>query len=242
MEHQGRADFNPVIGIIMSGLVLCTWAVLQIYALFFHDPNTAPIWMTGGIIFTLIWLYTGIFIVAHDTMHGSLFPGRPKLNRALGKFILFFYAGFNWDHLQKAHMDHHDFPGTAKDPDFNPNDPKAFWPWYFRFFTTYFSWMQVAILFGFTLIYMFVFGASYLNILILWALPSILSSVQLFFFGTFLTHRHADAFPDHHNARSNDYPAWLSLLTCFHFGYHHEHHLYPGVPWWRLPAVKRSQQ
>ncbi|MFA9473554.1 MAG: fatty acid desaturase [Filomicrobium sp.] len=27
----------------------------------------------------------------------------------------------------------------------------------------------------------------------------------------------------------------MSLLTCFHFGYHHEHHLQPDVPWWRLP-------
>ena len=31
----------------------------------------------------------------------------------------------------------------------------------------------------------------------------------------------------------------LSLLTCYHFGgYHHEHHLHPGVPWWRLPGTR----
>jgi beta-carotene ketolase (CrtW type) len=27
-------------------------------------------------------------------------------------------------------------------------------------------------------------------------------------------------FTDRHRARSNDYAWWLSLLTCFHFGYH----------------------
>lgn len=27
----------------------------------------------------------------------------------------------------------------------------------------------------------------------------------------------------------------LSFLTCYYFGYHLEHHLYPNVPWWRLP-------
>ena len=31
-----------------------------------------------------------------------------------------------------------------------------------------------------------------------------------------------------------------SLVTCYHFGYHHEHHLYPAVPSWRLPAARRS--
>ena len=31
-------------------------------------------------------------------------------------------------------------------------------------------------------------------------------------------------YPDAHRARSNDMPTWLSLITCFHFGYHHEHH------------------
>jgi hypothetical protein len=41
-----------------------------------------------------------------------------------------------------------------------------------------------------------------------------------------------------HNARSSSMPIWLSLLTCYHFGYHWEHHEYPYVPWcacgWRL--------
>jgi beta-carotene ketolase (CrtW type) len=31
----------------------------------------------------------------------------------------------------------------------------------------------------------------------------------------------------------------VSLLTCFHFGYHHEHHDTPWVPWWKLPAQRR---
>ena len=35
--------------------------------------------------------------------------------------------------------------------------------------------------------------------------------------------------------------AWLaSLLTCFHFGMHHEHHLSPNTPWWRLPEARRE--
>ena len=73
--------------------------------------------------------------------------------------------------------------------------------------------------------------------LVFWALPALLSSVQLFYFGTFRPHRHDDSpFADDHNARSNGFGWLASLLSCFHFGYHHEHHLAPQVPWWRLPS------
>jgi len=108
-----------------------------------------------------------------------------------------------------------------------------------KFFLTYFGWRQFLTLFGFTLIYILL-GANYFNTIIMWAVPAILSSIQLFYFGTYLTHRHADEFPDHHNARTNEFPWLASLFSCFHFGYHHEHHLFPHEPWWRLPKRKRG--
>ena len=75
--------------------------------------------------------------------------------------------------------------------------------------------------------------------MLFWALPAILSAFQLFYFGTYLPHRAEDeAFGDAHRARSNDFSWTMSLLTCFHFGYHHEHHDNPAVPWWRLPATR----
>ena len=78
-------------------------------------------------------------------------------------------------------------------------------------------------------------GAPLVNLLTFWALPSLLSAFQLFSFGTWLPHRHGEpGFADAHNARSNGFGPLLSLLTCFHFGRHHEHHLYPY-----LPAIRR---
>ena len=77
-----------------------------------------------------------------------------------------------------------------------------------------------------------------------WAVPSILASIQLFVFGTWLPHRTDDyaPFADSHNARSPAMSDTLSLLTCYHFGgYHHEHHLHPSVPWWRLPSTRRTR-
>ena len=47
-------------------------------------------------------------------------------------------------------------------------------------------------------------------------------------------------FADHHNARSDDFTTLTSLATCFHFGYHLEHHRRPDVPWWALPDARRA--
>lgn len=230
---------NAAIGILLALLVITSWLVVHIYSVFFHEL-ASPFWITAGLIAVQCWLYTGLFIVAHDAIHGVLFPNSPKANTAIGTAIFFVYAGFNWTIMREAHLDHHRYPGTDKDPDFNANNPHAFWPWYLKFFTQYFGIKQFLVLLGFTLAYIFIFDAAYLNTIIMWAVPAILSSVQLFYFGTYRTHRHGDGFVDHHNARSNNFPVWLSLLTCFHFGYHHEHHLYPHEPWWRLPARKKE--
>lgn len=216
------------------------WVGSHVYAVFFHTIG-APWALTLSLIALQLWLYTGLFIVAHDTMHGSLVPSRPRLNAWTGRVILFWYAGFNWDRMRTAHHQHHATPGTADDPDFNADNPHDFWPWYVTFFLRYFSWSQVLVLGGIGAAYMLL-GAPYPNLLLMWAVPAILSSVQLFYFGTYLTHRHGDDFEDEHLSRTNDFPRWLSLLTCFHFGYHHEHHLYPHEPWWRLPSRKADRK
>lgn len=223
-------------GPLYAALLGAAWLVVHLYSVFGHTIGE-PLWMTAVLILTQLWLYTGLFIVAHDTMHGSFAPNHPAANKWVGRLIMTWYAGFSWDKMRVAHHQHHATPGTAEDPDFNADNPHAFWPWYFRFFLRYFAWQQVVVLAAIGAVYMLL-GASYPNLIIMWAVPSIASSLQLFYFGTYLTHRHTDDFADEHNARSNDYPRWLSLLTCFHFGYHHEHHLYPHEPWWRLPARK----
>ena len=85
-------------------------------------------------------------------------------------------------------------------------------------------------------VYAIILRGRFPLVLLFWALPAIASSVQLFYFGTYLPHRvEEQPFTDRHNARSLDFNWLVSLLTCFHFGYHHEHHDKPWVPWWKLP-------
>jgi beta-carotene ketolase (CrtW type) len=91
-------------------------------------------------------------------------------------------------------------------------------------------------------VYVFGFGVPFPNLLLFWAAPALLAAVQLFYFGTYRPHRHDTApFTDRHRTRSDGFPSWLSLLTCFHFGYHHEHHIAPQVPWWNLPRFRRAR-
>jgi beta-carotene ketolase (CrtW type) len=229
------------IGLALALAVIGAWVALHIYGVFFHRLDTAGLLATPLLIAAICWLSVGLFIVAHDCMHGSLAPGRPALNRAVGRFSLLIYAGFWFDHLRPKHFEHHRAPGTSDDPDFNADHPTRFWPWYAAFFRQYFGVRQLAFLSAVSAVYLLLFDVRYANLLLFWALPSIASSLQLFYFGTFLPHRAEEAsFRDDHRARSNDF-SWLgSLLSCFHFGYHHEHHLAPNLPWWRLPEARRA--
>jgi len=230
---------QAVVGFSLALLIGTAWAALHVYSVFFHPLSGTGAAVAPLLVLAICWLNVGLFIVAHDAMHGSLAPGHPRVNLWTGRAALALYAGFSFDRLRPKHFEHHRSPGTAEDPDFSADHPRSFWRWYGAFFRQYFGLRELAVLTGMVALYVLVLGADYPNLLLFWALPAILSSLQLFLFGTFLPHRAEERpFADRHNARSNDYGWLVSLLTCFHFGYHHEHHRSPGTPWWRLPGER----
>lgn len=229
------------IGLALAFAIIAAWAALFVFAVFFVKLSWATAPLAALIVALQTWLYVGLFIIAHDCMHGSLVPFHPAANRAIGQLCLALYAGFSFDALNKAHHRHHRFSGTAGDPDFDDHPPHGYWRWFGKFFVGYFSWRQVAAILAAYAVFVFVFAASPLNALVFWGIPGLLSALQLFTFGTYLPHKPDGlGWADRHNARSTTFPPLLSLLTCFHFGYHHEHHLYPTLPWWRLPSVRLS--
>jgi beta-carotene ketolase (CrtW type) len=238
-ERQRRRQTQ--IGIGLACAIIGAFLALHFWAVFFLKLDGLGWLAAVPLVAVLSWLSVGLFIIAHDAMHGSLAPGRPATNLFFGRLTLLLYAGFWMDRLKPKHFDHHQHVGTEHDPDFSADHPTRFWPWYRQFMTRYFGVREFLVLSAITWTYILLLGAPVANLLLFWALPSILSSVQLFYFGTYRPHRHEDAaFADEHRSRSNNYPVWLSLFTCFHFGYHREHHLSPGTPWWRLPAKRRE--
>lgn len=229
------APRQTLIGLALASGLIASWLTLHIYGVYFHRWSVGSALIAPVVIGIQTWLSVGLFIVAHDAMHGSLAPGRPRLNAALGQLALGLYAGFSFSRLKAAHFAHHRTPGEREDPDFHADDPAVFWPWFLRFFRTYFGWREMAALSVLGAVAVGILGAPVTNLLAFWAAPALLSALQLFTFGTWLPHRAGeDGFVDHHNARSSAFGPLMSLLTCFHFGRHHEHHLEPWRPWWRL--------
>lgn len=233
---------DVVVGLTLATLVIGTWLGLHVYAIFIADW-TAPgmVFLAVPLILLQTWLFVGLFIIAHDSMHGSLAPHTPRLNEWIGRLCVTLYAGFSYDKLYDSHHRHHRYSGTADDPDFDINSPRAFWPWFVTFFRRYFGLRELLVLTVVVAIYAVILGDRYPYLLLFWALPSIASAVQLFYFGTYRPHRlDEEPFTDRHNARSNEFGYLLSLMTCFHFGYHHEHHDRPWIPWWKLPSYRHE--
>lgn len=230
-------------GLAIAAAIIAAWLAIHVTGIFFWRwrPATVPIAVVAVLV--QAWLSTGLFIVAHDAMHGSLAPGRPRLNRIAGTICLGLYAALSYDRLRPKHGAHHLHPGSALDPDFHAGEPRRLLPWFARFFIGYYTHGQIVRITLVALAYM-LFGAGLGNIVIFWAIPALLALAQLFVFGTYLPHRHRDdRFPDHHNARSSSFSAVTSLLTCFNFGgYHHEHHLSPATPWWLLPTLREARR
>ncbi len=186
-------------------------------------------------ILTLIQmhLYTGLFITAHDAMHGTVAPQQPKLNVFLGQVCTGLYALFPFSKLNNKHHFHHQFVHTKQDPDYNQGN---FFVWYFNFIKQYITWWQIvamAIIYNVLQIWI-----PEKNLLMFWVIPSLLSTLQLFYFGTYLPHKGKHNNKHQSNTQSKNH-VW-AFFSCYFFGYHYEHHDSPGTPWWNLWQQKEK--
>ncbi len=244
-----RIPAQNAISVALAAGLIGAWIAGHVYGVFLFEfsPDWETVLLVPALMAVQCWLSVGLFIIAHDAMHNTLIVGARRVNTVIGQACLGLYAGFPYHSMNIKHHDHHRFSGTGKDPDFNRDlsqthggeGQAALWPWYYGFFREYFGLKEFSILTAAILLYLLVLGAPLANMLVFWAVPALLSSLQLFYFGTYLPHRPEQIpFTDKHNARSNAYSWLLSLVTCFHFGYHLEHHRYPYLPWWRLPEAR----
>ncbi|MEZ4772135.1 MAG: fatty acid desaturase [Bacteroidia bacterium] len=220
-------------GIAVAIFLILLWAssltVLFSVEVSFSNPLT---WL--GILLQT-HLFTGMFITAHDAMHGSVYPKNIKVNHLIGKICTALFMFNSYKTLKPKHYLHHRFAGTEKDPDFHKGNP-GFWRWYLDFLKEYISVKQfvlVAIVFNLLLLIV-----PQTNLLLFWVIPSILSTLQLFYFGTYMPHMGEHAPDNRHKAHSQSKNHMVAFLTCYFFGYHYEHHDAPATPWWQLWRMK----
>jgi beta-carotene/zeaxanthin 4-ketolase len=241
VQHDLRSQ--PSIGLLLAFVIMLLWIVSLAFLLLVDITQSIAIFILPAIL-GRTFIQTGLFIVAHDAIHGSVVPRNRRLNDLIGRSTLTLYAVLSYQKISVNHWQHHLYPGQVGDPDFHDGTHDRIFPWYLRFMTGYLDFRQIVIQFFWfgTIFIVLDFGLHIcvVNLLLFWVLPILLSTLQLFFFGTYLPHRtatsEADKAKNEHHATSSNYPLILSFLTCYHFGYHWEHHEYPFLPWYKLPS------
>jgi len=225
-------------GLLIALIIISLWSFHLIYLLMFVEVSfTSPLMLLHIAIQT--YLYTGLFITAHDSMHGQVSRSR-MLNNTFGRLSTWLFAALSYKQLLTKHKLHHQFPGEGGDPDFCTNS-QNFWKWWFSFMKNYISWWQfiiMAIVFNILQIWV-----NQLNLIFFWIVPSILATFQLFYFGTYRPHMcpHTESMLPHNSRTQNANHLW-AMLSCYFFGYHYEHHESPKTPWWRLYQIKKQLQ
>ena len=219
---------NSHTGIVVALIVISCWFVSLYLLLNWDFQWTNP--LVYVMVLVQMHLFTGLFITAHDAMHGTISPNK-KVNDLLGYISVFVYAGFFYNRLYAKHHQHHKHVHTELDPDFAPH---SFWKWYFRFMLNYVTVIQLIIMaVAFNVLKIWV---DQQNLLLFWVLPSLLSTLQLFYFGTYLPHKGEHENEYHSSTLQKNH--FIAFITCYFFGYHLEHHQKPGMPWWQLYKSK----
>lgn len=221
------------VGIFYAFVIMACWLV----SVFFWIGQPLS-WDNPWIYLAILvqtHLYTGLFITSHDAIHGVVSPAHPKINRIIGQICTILFAFNNFSILSKKHHFHHEFVNTDKDPDVHQGN---FFIWWFKFMWQYITWQQVlamAITYNILKIWFPMW-----NLILIWELPAILSTLQLFYFGTYLPHRGEHDPQLKEQARSQSKNHVWAFVTCYFFGYHFEHHAHPYLPWWKLANAKEK--
>jgi beta-carotene ketolase (CrtW type) len=207
-------------GLIIALSVIGLW-VLSILTLMQWQVN-----LQNPLLYLMILvqmhLYTGLFITAHDAMHGTV-SSNHTLNNFIGQVCTAFYTGFPFSKLYDKHHKHHKHVHTELDPDYHKGN---FLSWYISFIKEYLSWWQLVLM---ALIYnVLKLWVAEVNLILFWVLPSLLSTLQLFYFGTWLPH-HGEHSNKHQSGtqKKNHLLAFLlaiSLAIIMNIMIHPEHH------------------
>ncbi|MCS6990958.1 MAG: fatty acid desaturase [Chitinophagales bacterium] len=217
-------------GLIIALVIILLWGLTL--GTLLQAPVSGMRWWLIPAVLLQTHLYTGLFITAHDAMHGTVAPCR-QVNTLIGWVAATLFAFNFWPRLYRNHHRHHRHVGTSDDPDVHQG---SFMKWYVLFLRQYITWPQLVLMAltfnGLSLLF------PKINVVLFWMLPALLSTLQLFYFGTYVPHKGTFPAANRHRSGSLTKNHLWAFLTCYFFGYHYEHHELPHVPWWKLYRVK----
>ncbi len=221
-------------GILIGTTILLLWFVSFVFAL------TQPLYWLGfwavPLVVLLTQLFTGVFITAHDAIHGVVYPANLKINRLFGILCASLFAFNSYDLMYKNHHAHHSNTGDNIDPDFHSS--RKFIPWFISFIRHYIGWKPLLLTAIFFNSLLWILKIDLANLLLFYVFPMCLSTIQLFYFGTFQPH--SGIHNNKYKSGTQDKNHLWAFVSCYFFGYHYEHHDNPSIPWWRLYRAKES--
>lgn len=223
-------------GIIISISIIILWIANLIYSLTFVEFSFTSFRFYFHFIIQ-IFLFTGLFITGHDAMHNSISKNR-NINKLIGYLSTFLFAGLSFKKLVDNHKKHHAYAGTVNDPDYSSKYQNPLL-WFIIFFSRYISIQQILIMAILFNILKYFYNES--SVFMFWVIPALLSTFQLFYFGTYIPHRlpHTENM-NPYNSRTLKKNHFIAFITCYFFGYHYEHHYNQNVPWWKLYKIKEQ--
>ena len=128
-------------GLIIALVIIALWCG-HLWWTLLH----APLAGASGLDWLLVvahvlvqgYLSTGLFITAHDAIHGTVSP-RKSINSFIGTLAAFLFAGLSYRRLSVNHHLHHAHPADDyDDPDYHASN--SYVPWFVAFMRHYASW------------------------------------------------------------------------------------------------------
>lgn len=89
-DEQGIAS-----GLLVALCIISLWAA-SLSVLLHLKVAELPGWLILPLVLWQMFLYTGLFITAHDAMHGLVYPQNPKLIHWIGSLTVFCYGTFSY--------------------------------------------------------------------------------------------------------------------------------------------------
>src|SRR5579875_3151403 len=92
------------LGLLFAAIVISCWVLSTFLLMQWHFEWKNPLLYL--LVLLQMHLYTGLFITAHDAMHGTV-SSKPIVNKIVGQVCTLFYAAFWYPKLYTKHHLHH---------------------------------------------------------------------------------------------------------------------------------------